>query len=95
MKSVGIKTSDYLKTKQDVVAYLNATLEDGGPAVLLEVLRNVAQTGGAWRRYQSRRVSREGLYRTLSCRGNPKIETVLDLIRALGLKFIVESRRAA
>jgi DNA-binding phage protein len=43
MKSVAFKTSDYLKTQKDIVAYLNAALEDGDTAVLLEALRNVAQ----------------------------------------------------
>ena len=96
MKSVEFKTSDYLKTKKDVVAYLNAALEDGEPAVLLEALRNVAQTrGGMGALAKAAGVSRESLYRTLSRRGNPKIETVMELMRALGLKFTVEPRKAA
>lgn len=96
MKSVRFKTSNYLKTKKDVVAYLNAALEDGEPAVLLEALRNVAQTrGGMGALAKAAGVSRESLYRTLSRRGNPKIETVMELIRVLGLKFTVEPRKAA
>ena len=43
MKSVPFKTSDHLKTRKDIVTYLNAALEDGEPAVLLEAIRNVAQ----------------------------------------------------
>ena len=39
MKASAYKGSDYLKTQKDVVAYLNAALEDGEPAVLLEVGR--------------------------------------------------------
>ena len=96
MKSVRFKTSDYLKTKRDVVAYLNAALEDGEPAVLLEALRNVAQTrGGMASLAKAAGVSRESLYRTLSRRGNPKIETVMELMRALGLKLTVAPRKAA
>lgn len=96
MKSVRFKTSDYLKTKKDVVAYLNAALEDGDSAVLLEALRNVAQTrGGMGALAKAAGVSRESLYRTLSRRGNPKIETVMELMRALGLKLTVEPRKAA
>jgi DNA-binding phage protein len=50
MKSVPFKTSDHLKTRKDIVAYLNAALEAGEPTVLLEALRNVAQAkGGAIR----------------------------------------------
>ena len=46
MKSVPFKSSDHLKTRRDIVAYLNAALEDGESAVLLEALRNVAQARG-------------------------------------------------
>jgi probable addiction module antidote protein len=96
MKSTAFKTSDYLKTRKDVVAYLNAALEDGDPAVLLEALRNVAQAkGGMGALAKAAGVSRESLYRSLSRRGNPKIETIMELLRALGLKFTVEQRKAA
>jgi len=43
MKTMMFKTTDYLKTQKQIVAYLNAALADGDPAVLLEALRNVAQ----------------------------------------------------
>jgi probable addiction module antidote protein len=46
MKTTAYKTADYLKTQKNIVAYLNAALEDGEPAVLLEALRNVAQARG-------------------------------------------------
>jgi probable addiction module antidote protein len=96
MKSVAFKTPDYLKTRKDIVAYLNAALEDGDPAVLLESLRNVAQAkGGMGALAKAAGVSRESLYRTLSRRGNPKIETIMELLRVLGLKFTVEQRKAA
>jgi probable addiction module antidote protein len=39
--------------------------------------------------------SRESLYKTLSRRGNPKIDTVLELLRALGLKLTIERQKAA
>ena len=40
-------------------------------------------------------VSRESLYRTLSRRGNPKIDTIIDLLRALGLMLTIERTQAA
>ena len=96
MKSSPYRTSDYLKTRRDIVAYLNAALEDGEPAVLLEALRNVAQAkGGMGALAKAAGVSRESLYRTLSRRGNPKIETVIALLTALGLKLTIEGRKAA
>ena len=96
MKAVVFKGSDYLRTQKDIVAYLNAALEDGEPAVLLEALRNVAiAKGGMSALAQAAGMSRESLYRTLSRRGNPKIETLMELLRALGLKLTVERTQAA
>lgn len=96
MKTTAFKTSDYLKTQKDIVAYLNAALEDGEPALLLEALRNVAQAkGGMGALAKSAGVSRESLYRTLSRRGNPKIDTIMELLRALGLKLSIEREKAA
>jgi probable addiction module antidote protein len=96
MKSVPFKTADHLKTRKDIVAYLNAALEDGEPAVLLEALRNVAQArGGIGTLAKAAGVSRESLYRTLSRRGNPKIDTVMTLLWAMGLKLSIDQRKAA
>lgn len=96
MKAAAFKGSDYLKTQKDIVAYVNAALEDGEPTVLLEALRNVAMAkGGMAALAQAAGVSRESLYRTLSRRGNPKIDTIMDLLRALGLKLTVERTQAA
>ena len=91
------RASDYLRTKKDIVAYLNAALEGGDPAVLLEALRNVAQArGGMSALAKAAGVSRESLYRALSRRGNPKIETVMALLRALDLKLtILKQHKAA
>jgi probable addiction module antidote protein len=96
MKAATFKTADYLKTQKDIVAYLNAALEDGEPAVLLEALRNVAQAkGGMGALAKAAGVSRESLYRTLSRRGNPKIDTIMELLKVLGLKLTIERQKAA
>jgi len=96
MRTAAFKTADYLKSQRNVVAYLNAALEDGDQAVLLEALRNVAQAkGGMGALAKAAGVSRESLYRTLSRRGNPKIETIMQLLRALGLRLAIERRTAA
>ena len=81
--------------QKQVVAYLNAALEDGDHAVLLEALRNVAQSRGMSALAKAAGVSRESLYRSLSRRGNPKIETIIQLLRALGLRLAIERRSAA
>lgn len=96
MKATAFKTSDYLKTQKDIVAYLNAALEDGEPAALLEALRNVAQAKvGMGVLAKAAGEGRESLYRALSRRGNPKLDTIMKVLRALGLKLTVERQKAA
>lgn len=64
--------------------------------MLLEALRNVAQAkGGMGALAKAAGVSRESLNRTLSQRGNPKIDTIMELLRALGLKLTIERQKAA
>jgi probable addiction module antidote protein len=74
-----------------MVAYLNAALEDGDSTVLLEALRDVAQAKGRMGALmKTAGMSRESLYRTLSRRGSPNIETIMRILRALGLRLTVE-----
>jgi len=40
-------------------------------------------------------LGRESLYRSLSRRGNPKIETLMVLLNTLGLKLTIERGKAA
>jgi probable addiction module antidote protein len=96
MKTAAFKTSDYLKTQKDIIAYLNAALEDGEPAVLCAALRNVAQArGGMAALAKSAGVSRESLYSTLSRRGNFRIDTIMELLRVLGLRLLIGRDEAA
>ena len=42
------RASDYLRTPQDIAAYLNAAIEEfeGDPRLLMKAFRNVAETQG-------------------------------------------------
>ena len=42
------RASDYLRTPQDIAAYLNAVIEEfeGDPRLLMKAFRNVAETQG-------------------------------------------------
>jgi probable addiction module antidote protein len=43
-------TADYLKTKEDVAAYLEAVFEDGDPALITHALGVVTRADGMKRR---------------------------------------------
>jgi len=84
--------ADYLKTEDDRAAYLSALLEDGDARVLTIGIRDLAvAVGGVAGLASKTGLSRETLYRTLSPRGNPRLDTVAKLLPVLGLRLTVQA----
>ena len=76
--------------------YVRVALEEvgerGGQAALLSVLRQVAKARGMAYVAKAVGVERESLYRTLSPRGNPRLTTLIALMKTLGLLLTVKPR---
>ena len=85
-------SADYLKSEADVVAYLEACMEEAGddPAFIAQALGTIARARGMSRLARNTGLTREGLYKALSKDSNPSFGTVLKVMRALGLKFTPE-----
>jgi len=79
--------AEHIKTEKDVAAYLDAAFEDGDPAVIAAMLGHVARSKGMAKVAKKAGLGRESLYKALSKDGNPKIQTVLKVVHALGLKL--------
>jgi len=81
--------TDYLKTEEDMALYLDACLdEDSGDGRLIRAaLNDIARARGMSRLARDTGLTREGLYRALSVKGNPELSTVLRIIKALGMKL--------
>lgn len=82
-------SADYLRDVDDVAAYLEAAIEEGGddPAVIAHALGVIARSGNVSELARRVGMSREGLYRALSADGNPSFATVMKVSRALGLRI--------
>jgi probable addiction module antidote protein len=82
-------TADYLKSEANVVAYLEACMEEAGddPAFIAGALGNIARAYGMVRLAKDTGLTREGLYKALSAGGNPSLGTVLKVVKALGMKL--------
>lgn len=82
-------TADYLKTDEDIAAYLEAVAEEGAddPAFLAHALGVVARARNMSQLARDTGISREGLYKALSGEGNPSLATVTKVAKALGLKL--------
>jgi probable addiction module antidote protein len=62
--------------------------------VLLIALRRIAEArGGIAKVAKTAGIERESLYRGLLVRGNPRLSTLVAVIKAVGLKLTVEAAR--
>ena len=92
MKTDKFKSSDYLKTPEDVALYIEAALGEDDPKLLLAALRDVTESqGGMAMMAQKTGLGRESLYKSLSENGNPKLSTLFEVIKALGLHLSVKA----
>jgi len=82
-------SAEYLKTEDDMAAYLDACMEEAGddPAFIARALGTIARARGMTQVAKDAGLSRESLYRALSGEGNPEFGTILKVVRALGLKL--------
>lgn len=79
-----------LKDPKEAIEYLNAALEGGDKNVFLLALRNVAEAhGGLSRLARKAKVDRTNLYKMLSQRGNPAIQSLENILKALGMRLAV------
>jgi len=83
----------YLKSEEDVIAYLDAAMEDNDPAHIARALGDVARSEGMTEISRRTGLGRQALYTALSEQGNPTLETVTSIISSLGLRLSV--RKAA
>jgi probable addiction module antidote protein len=81
--------TDHLLTKEDVRLYLEACAEeDPGDGSLIRVaLNDIARAQNMTRLAREVGMTREGLYKALSEKGNPTFSTVMRITRALGMQL--------
>ena len=73
--------------------YLKAAMEEtDDPEVLLVALRHVAKArGGLAKVAKAAGLERESLYQALSEHGNPRLSTLVGIMKAVGLRLTVET----
>ncbi|MGX5832009.1 addiction module antidote protein [Mesorhizobium sp. 43Arga] len=78
-------SSEFLDSEESIFAYIEAAFEDGDPELIKHALGNVARARGMTAIAKEAGVTREALYKALSDRGDPKLSTLLGVMKALGL----------
>ncbi|WP_320534394.1 addiction module antidote protein [Robbsia andropogonis] len=86
-------TAGYLKTEEEIAAYLDAVMEDVDPALIAAALGDVARARNISKLAPDTGMSREGIYWALSGEGNPSFATVMKIAGALGLRLSFQPAR--
>lgn len=77
----------FLETDEGIVAFLNAALEDGDPALLSAALGDVAYARDMAQLARETDITRDGLHNALSPTGNPSFGTIQKVIKAFGYRL--------
>ena len=79
--------ADYLGDDASMAGYLEAALEVDDPALVAAALGDIARAKGMSDVAEDAGLGRESLYKALSSAGNPRLSTVLSVVKALGLRL--------
>jgi len=84
-KLIPFDMARYLDSDAAIAEYLSQVLEDGDPDELVNALGHVARARGMAQIAKDSGLGRESLYKALAPGAKPRMETVLRVLRALGV----------
>ena len=86
--------AEHLRTPEEMAAYLEASLEeaDGDAAFVAKALGDIARAKGMTQVARDAGLSRESLYKALSGERTPGFDTILKVVRALGIRLHAEAQ---
>jgi probable addiction module antidote protein len=85
--------SEFLDDEEVIAEYLTAALEDENPDVFLAAVGHVAKARGMSTIADSTGLGRESLYKAMAPGAKPRYDTVLRVLRSLGVKVTVSATR--
>ncbi len=88
-------TAEHLQSDGDMLLYLQACFDEAGDdaAYIARAVGTVARARGMTQLAKDSGLGRESLYKALSGEGNPRMDTMLKVLHALGIKVQLQSAR--
>ena len=90
LKLVAFDAARYLVDDEAIAEYMTAILEANDTDLLLLALSDVARAKGMAQVAREAGLGRESLYKALAPGAKPRVETVMKVARALGVKFTAQ-----
>lgn len=85
--------ADYLDNEETIAAYLSAMLEEDDPEMFLVAIKDVARARGMTQLARDTGIGRESLYKALAPGAKPRYDTILKVVRALGVTLHAQATR--
>ena len=85
----------YFDTPESQAELLSDAFETGDASYIADALGIVARAKGMTQIAKEAGVTREALDKTLSAKGDPKLTTLLGVLKALGVQLAVTPKHAA
>jgi probable addiction module antidote protein len=79
--------ADYLNNDEVIAEYLTAALEDPDPDVFLMAVADVAKARGMSHVANETGLGRESLYKAFAPGAKPRYDTVLKVLKAVGIQL--------
>ena len=79
--------AEYLDSEEVIAEYLNVALASEHPELFLQAVADVAKARGMAQLAKETGLGRESLYKALAPGAKPRYDTVLKVIRALGVEL--------
>ena len=89
-KSKPFDAAEYLETDEDIAAYLTEAFETENFDQLLRSIGVVAKARGMTQIAKETGLARESLYKALGGDARPQFDTIMRVLKALGLRISVE-----
>ena len=87
--SAPFKVADHIRGESELAQFLQELLHDGDARMIPSAIRAAADVIGMRELAKRTGLSRETLYRTLSEKGNPRLDTLAAILSAFGLRLSV------
>lgn len=90
MELINYDSADHFKDADSQEELLRDAIETGDPGYLAHALGIVGRARGMTQMERDTGIKRQALYRALSKDGNPTLDTVFKVMKALGLRMRIE-----
>jgi len=88
-KTTPFNPMDFLKTDDEIAAYLTDAYRDDDPAVFIVALGHVVKHKGLAQVAEDTGLNRESLYKTFNGKVQPKWDTVHRLLKAMKVELAI------